>query len=133
MQQREFIDVGAGLNTASFGTAAARFRSAVCRAYYGAYHEALGFAQSLNREPSGDRHGSLPSVFYNLANETKDERYRVLGRLLDSLYRNRRSADYKFDSQNSAKFATATLSVKQVGDARAVIKLITELSQPPAT
>lgn len=130
MQQREFIEVGAGLNAANFSTGPARYRSAVCRAYYGAYHEALLFAASLGRGPSGDRHGGLPSVFFSLADERSDERFRTLGRLLDSLYNNRRRADYYFDAKTSLRFNTDAHSARQVSDARAVIALITELSKP---
>lgn len=91
MNPAEFISVGARV----VGIGPAGARSAVSRAYYGAFHEALAFLQKIGCAPSanGSAHSSVPQFLCCTTNDNA----RDAGYLLSDLHSDRVRADYRLD------------------------------------
>lgn len=79
------------------------YRCAISRSYYGVYHAALDFADTVSVPPlscvGGSSHRKLSSYFEGSFHEDKDLRlkYRKLGYCLKQLHDMRCRADYELD------------------------------------
>jgi len=121
MQVGEFVEVGGELLSAAFCSPEARYRSAVGRAYCGAYHEACELARACGESWKGKDHDLVVKALYRLAIATGDDSFRVVAGALKSLHASRRKADYQFEPAASASFTTATFSVMQVTDGKKLL------------
>ncbi len=102
----EFIAVATQLLT---NQNEARLRSAVSRAYYGVYHTARGFIQSLDVIiPKYDSHDKLWWCFQ----EAGEPETRVVANGLNLLRRERNFADYDFDDRRFTTQDTARTLVR---------------------
>lgn len=124
---REFVDVAGELTVAKFSTPEARFRSAIGRAYYGAYHEACELATHLGATLYGNDHDQVVKALHQLAKDRGDDAFRQVGVMLKDLHAARRLADYIFSQHESKRFATSTFSVEQVADGMSILKRLDAL------
>jgi len=117
MSGDEFISLASNLSVnPRLGTSEARFRSAVSRAYYGAYHLALDMFAELNvRIP---RNHSGHYEIYRLLSSIDQPTSRLLAGLLSDLRRARNSADYDFDNSMFKTQSIATWSVESANELR---------------
>lgn len=108
MNGQEFIDVAARLTASELATVAT-YRSAVSRAYYGAFHLTREFLSTLGfHAPRGaNEHQWAPRHFINCQLATAVE----LGKLLESLHVNRKEADYDLHSTGNETIAAARSAV----------------------
>lgn len=86
------------------GSAEARIRTSIGRAYYSLYLEVCAFL-AAQAKPAGSLHGNAPILLYELRRDKGDEDFERLAISLTSLYEGRQEADYKFPA--SARFAEA--------------------------
>src|SRR5580704_1421606 len=101
----DFIALASRLLLSNIGDPEARYRSAVSRAYYGAYHLAIEFLSGIGFRVSGN-------------SECHEEAYRALlnsgnldavtaARLLNDLRNSRNEADYRLTKKRLAVEANA--------------------------
>ena len=84
----------------------AAFRTAISRAYYGAYHLTLEFLKALGIE-AGKEH-NLHHDLCNCGNRDAEQ----AGKLLDDLYSRRRRADYELDRADVEELRYAQYTVE---------------------
>jgi uncharacterized protein (UPF0332 family) len=113
----EFI-VLAGKLAADPRSGAASYRTAVSRAYYGAYHLAKALLKNeLDYDP-GAPHGET----WTWLARTGDQRAEEASSVLSSLYSNRRRADYELDDPKNETPAFAKFCVEMAADIESTIK-----------
>lgn len=123
----EFVEVGGELILANFSTPEARYRSAVGRAYYGAYHEACEFARSLGGTVHGNNHDLVIGELYRLARENNDGEIKKVAIALKSLHGSRKKADYHFTARDRASFLDDRFSSTCVADGHSILRQIQSL------
>jgi uncharacterized protein (UPF0332 family) len=108
MNGQEFIDVATRLAVATTATAGT-YRSAVSRAYYGAYHLAREFLNSLGFHASrgSNEHQWVQRHFCNCQLLVASQ----LGRLLENLHVSRKEADYDLQATGNDSAPAARLAV----------------------
>jgi uncharacterized protein (UPF0332 family) len=110
MNGEDFIAF-AGRIAAGAKGGAADFRSAVSRAYYGAYHLAVDFLISTGANPPAD-HGEIQRMLYRTGNANA----RMASRFLGDLQSHRVKADYHLHQKSVETAAFAMQCVEQARD-----------------
>lgn len=97
------------------------FRSAVSRAYYGAFHLAADFLSSLGCSvPKGAAaHGWIPQVLLSGGCQEAIE----AGRLLRDLHTDRITADYRWERRSTGNLADAKTAIEVAHQIRAALIL----------
>lgn len=123
----DFIGLATRIVLSGTGNPEARFRSAVSRAYYGAYHLAASFLRGLGAKipKNSDCHIAVYRLLINSGNAEAQE----AARLLDDLRRARNEADYDLDEKRLASQASARADVEIAVALQAVLK---QCQQEPA-
>ncbi|MFC1758813.1 hypothetical protein ACFL2H_08600 [Planctomycetota bacterium] len=106
MHPKEFITISGRIA----GQGAAGARSAISRAYYGAFHTALLFLEDVDCTlPRNSNQHSL--VQHALSNSSIDPAYDA-GTLLSDLHGERIKADYRLENTNIETLASAQVAVE---------------------
>ena len=125
MEAADFISL-AGKLTAAANAGEATYRTAVSRAYYGAFHVALSFLAELGF--SAPRTANVHAFVQHHLNASEQPAARTAASLLSDLHAARNRADYQLgnpavESQSFAKLCVET--------AHAVRSAVSECRQPP--
>ncbi len=117
MNAEEFIEVAAGW--ASRSTRSAEVRSAISRAYCGAYHLAVKFVETQFgwRCRSDNQHQWIQRHFTNCAHVEA----RFVGRLLSHLHEQRKLADYVLHQTAVEQPVAARASVERAEELRRIL------------
>lgn len=108
-------------------------RCSISRAYYGLYHLALEYADSVSVPPvsdcSGPVHKNLAAYYQGSydSDEAIKMKHRRIGYILKQLHENRVKADYKID-----KICDKVEAVSHLSRCNQVIQLVVELSAAKA-
>ncbi len=104
----------------ALGDAEARFRSAVSRAYYGAYHLARVFVASLGGviPKNATGHFELSRILW----DSRQEFAQDVASRLDDLRRERNRADYDLDSSSFRNQVNAVKCVELADEVRLAIE-----------
>jgi len=114
MNGQDFIEIAGKLVANPIGNEAARNRTAISRAYYGAFHRAVEFLARF--------HVTIPSnpnshhEVYRKLYQTNIPRAREAAHLLNDLRGERNRADYDLQKTAPEKFATAKVCVESAHD-----------------
>lgn len=129
MKPAEFIQLAAKLVTQSeLATSESRHRTAVSRAYYGAFHASNEVLEDCSMAVRRNAYGHQDVI--DLLRQNSDPRARRLSRMLDDLRRQRIAADYRLDAEH---FRTAIVARQSVELASEVLRLLTECRSDIAT
>lgn len=109
MEPREFIDFS-GQIAARANTGAAGARSAVSRAYYGAFHAAAQFLEEIGCgvPANGHSHNLIPQCLQNALNDD----LKTAGSLLSDLRTERNRVDYRLSQPRCESFPYARIAVE---------------------
>jgi uncharacterized protein (UPF0332 family) len=120
---RAFLSLALELATSD---AEERRRSAISRAYYGAYHVARELVQRCDViVPKRDVHNKLQWCLQQTGENAADKELVKAGSKLGDLRTERNKADYDLDDQSIAKVANVTKSVKR---AEQIVDVLAALS-----
>ena len=117
MNPSEFIDF-AGRLSASDGGSAPQYRSAISRAYYGAFHIATQFLEGIGHPCKMANEHKWPVEA--LGNSGVAEAIEISG-LLHNLRVGRRDADYNLDNTEPESPSNAKLGVERASEIRSKI------------
>lgn len=112
----------------------AALRTAISRAYYGAFQEAFYYSKDVERDPEiskggeGDRDKKHKYIIKKYKDSAQDEQRKTIGVKLDSLRRRRNSVDY----EKNLRLGLDELETA-VHDARKVIEQLEQIKHRPRT
>ena len=112
----DFIDLAGKLATSADE---ATLRSAVSRAYYGAFHLALEFLEEIERPVPRNTNAHV-LVARKLQNAGQPDAYRA-GSLLGDLHSDRIKADYRLDDKRAGTVAFARTCVETAHEIRSAL------------
>lgn len=119
MTPTEFVDFAGKLAASGSGGEAA-IRSAVSRAYYGAFHLTLQFLAELG-VPTPANAASHVLIQHCMIGSGHAEAQRA-GRLLSSLHTDRITADYRLSDTRIASFEAARMRVEMADTIRSILE-----------
>jgi uncharacterized protein (UPF0332 family) len=116
----DFIALASRLLLSNIGDPEARYRSAVSRAYYGAYHLAIEFLSGIGFRVPGNSecHEQAYRALFNSGNADAAE----AARLLNDLRAARNEADYKLNKKRLALEANARADIETAGSFQAALR-----------
>jgi len=117
----DLIDLASHLivNTA-FGNAEARYRTAISRAYYGAFHISADFLKQIGKAIPANHTGH--ELAYRLLFQCDVKDAMDAARALHDLRRSRNRADYELSRNAHATFANAKKDVERAHSLRRLIE-----------
>lgn len=120
MTGNDYIELASRLLLSSIGQPEARYRSAVSRAYYGAFHLAVTFLNEVGAKvpANSECHQQAYQALLNSGNVHAQE----AARLLDDLRTSRNEADYKLHKKRLADQGNAMIDVGMAGDFQSKLK-----------
>lgn len=122
MTPKEFIEISAKLVAhTGFASHEARHRTAVSRAYYGAFHAVSEFLQDCELTVRRNAYGHQDAIDY--LRKSGDVRARLISGMVDDLRQKRILADYRLEA---ATFESVTLAKDCVEIASEVLTLLAE-------
>ena len=114
MNGQNFIEIAGMLAANQLGDSAARNRTAISRAYYGAFHRVIEFLASFNVTVPSNHQSH--HIAYQKLFQTRIPSAQEAADLLNDLRGERNTADYDLDRPAPEKTANAMLSVESAHD-----------------
>lgn len=115
MNGSEFISLAGTLAASATPNAEARYRTAVSRAYYGAYHVAIEVLEELGALVRANHLGHRDTI--NKLRSTDVEEAMRAARIIEDLHTARIVADYRLKNRRFEKAAHALIAVEDAHDA----------------